>query len=62
MTIWPAWQHFEEDKKGSIEVGKLADLIILSEDPTAIDQETLDTIKVLTTIKEGSVIFALEQE
>jgi len=56
------WQHFEEDKKGSIEVGKLADLIILSEDPTAIDQETLDTIKVLTTIKEGSVIFALEQE
>lgn len=62
MTIWPAWQHFEEDRKGSIEVGKLADLIILSKDPTAIDPETLDTIKVLTTIKEGTVIFALEQE
>ena len=62
MTIWPAWQHFEEDKKGSIEVGKLADLIILSEDPTAIDPEALDTVKVLTTIKEDSVIFALEQE
>ena len=62
MTIWPAWQHFEEDKKGSIEAGKLADLIILSKDPTAIDPENLDTIKVLTTIKEGTVIFTLEQE
>lgn len=62
MTIWPAWQHFEEDKKGSIEVGKLADLIILSKDPTAIDPESLDTIKVLKTIKEGMVIFALEQD
>ena len=60
MTIWPAWQHFEEDTKGSIEVGKLADLIILSKDPTAIDPETLDSIKVLKTIKEGKVIFALE--
>lgn len=62
MTIWPAWQHFEEDKKGSIEVGKLADLIILSKDPTAIDPETLDTIKVLQTIKEGTAVYALEQE
>jgi predicted amidohydrolase YtcJ len=58
MTIWPAWQHFEEDTKGSIEVGKLADLIILSKDPTAIDPETLDSIKVLMTIKEGTVVFA----
>ena len=41
MTIWPAWQHFEEGTKGSIEIGKLADFVILSADPTAVDRETL---------------------
>ena len=60
MTIWPAWQHFEEHSKGSIETGKLADFVILSQDPTAVDPETLDTLKVLKTIKEGEVVFALE--
>jgi len=60
MTIWPAWQHFEEHSKGSIEVGKLADFVVLSQDPTAVDPETLDTLKVLKTIKEGEVVFALE--
>ncbi len=60
MTIWPAWQHFEEDTKGSIEVGKLADFVILSDDPTAIDPETIDTLKVLVTIKEDKVIYAAE--
>jgi len=60
MTIWPAWQHFEEHKKGSIEVGKLADFVILSQDPTTVDPESLDSLKVLRTIKEGEVVFALE--
>lgn len=59
MTIWPAWQHFEEDSKGSIEVGKLADFVILDKDPTAIDPEKLDQIKVSETIKEGITIFKL---
>ncbi len=57
MTLWPAWQHFEADLKGSIEVGKLADFVILSDDPTAVDPETLDTLKVITTIKEDNVIY-----
>mgnify|MGYP001818169277 CR=1 FL=1 len=57
MTIWPAWQHFEEDDKGSIEAGKLADFVMLSSDPTAIDPEKLDTLKVLETIKEDRVVF-----
>lgn len=57
MTIWPAMQHFEEDMKGTIEVGKLADFVILSDDPTAIDPETLDAVQVLVTIKEDTVVF-----
>lgn len=57
LTIWPAWQHFEEDRKGSIEVGKLADFVILSKDPTAIDPETLDSLTVMATIKEDRMIY-----
>ena len=60
MTIWPAWQHFEEADKGSIEVGKLADFVILSEDPTVVDPEDLDTIEVRVTIKEDRVIYQAE--
>lgn len=57
MTLWPAWQHFEEKTKGSIETGKLADFVILDKDPTAIDPEALDQIKVVETIKEGVTVF-----
>lgn len=57
MTIWPAYQHFEEDKKGSIEVGKLADFVILSADPTAVDPETLADLTVVATIKDGVEIY-----
>ncbi len=61
LTIWPAWQHFEEDRKGSIEVGKIADFVVLSEDPTAIDPETLDTIKIIATIKDDEVIYERDE-
>jgi adenine deaminase len=57
MTIWPAYQYFEEKNKGSIETGKLADFVILDKDPTAIDPETLDAIKVTQTIKEGNTVY-----
>jgi predicted amidohydrolase YtcJ len=59
MTIWSAWQHFEETDKGSIEVGKLADFVILSQDPTAVDPEAIDRIQVTETVKEGATIFTL---
>ena len=57
MTLWPAFQHFEEGSKGSIEVGKRADFAILSADPTAVDRETLDTILVTETVKDGVSIY-----
>jgi hypothetical protein len=62
MTIWAAYQQFEEGSKGSIEVGKLADLVILSEDPTAVPPDDLEAIQVTETIKEGATIFALTPE
>lgn len=60
MTIWPAWQQFEENSKGSIEPGKVADFVILSGDPTIIDPETLDQLQVLVTIKNDKVIYQAE--
>lgn len=62
MTIWPAWQHYEDKTKGSIEVGKLADFVILSRDPTQGDPNTIDRIKVTETVKEGTTIFKLTAE
>jgi hypothetical protein len=60
MTIWAAYQKFEEDSKGSLTVGKLADFAILSRDPTTGDPRTIDTIKVTETVKEGKSIFRLQ--
>ena len=60
MTIWPAYHHFEEKTKGSLEPGKLADFAILSKDPTAVEPTTIADIQVTETVKEGKTIFRLE--
>jgi len=57
MTINAAYQHFEEDIKGTIEVGKQADLVILSEDPLSIHPEKLLNVKVVATYSRGIEIF-----
>ncbi|MEJ2541561.1 MAG: amidohydrolase [Gemmatimonadota bacterium] len=58
MTIWPAFQIFEEDRKGSIEVGKLGDFVILSDNPLEVDPTTLADLEVLETIKEGTTVWS----
>lgn len=58
MTLWPACQHFEEKTKGSLEVGKLADLVILDKNPLTVEPATIKDIKVVETIKEGKTVFA----
>lgn len=61
MTLWPAYQHFEEKEKGSLELGKVADFVVLSQDPTAVNIEMLGQLKVLKTVKGGEVIYQLEE-
>lgn len=57
MTLWPAYQHFEETDKGSIEVGKLADFVVLDRNPLAVARATLKDIEVLATVKEGREVW-----
>jgi hypothetical protein len=57
ITIWGAYQHFEEDSKGSFKAGKLADMVILDKNPLKVDPMTLKDLKVLETIKEGSTVY-----
>jgi len=62
MTIWPAWQHFEEDDKGSLEIGKLADLVVLSANPLAVAESELEDLEVIATYKEGRAVYAADRE
>ena len=57
LTIWPAWQHFDEKIRGSITVGKLADFVVLDANPLTIDPMKIREVHVLMTIKEGEVIY-----
>jgi len=55
LTVRGAWATFEEDEKGTLEAGKLADLVILSDDPRSVPPETLADVSVLATIIGGRV-------
>jgi predicted amidohydrolase YtcJ len=57
ITADAAWQNREEDRKGTLETAKLADLVVLSEDPLAVDPMKIKDIQVLETIKEGESIY-----
>jgi hypothetical protein len=57
ITLWGAYQHFEEKTKGSIETGKLADLVILDKNPITVDPMTINKILVMETIKEGKTVY-----
>lgn len=57
LTINGAYQSFDEDRKGSIQPGKLADLVVLDRDPLGIDPMDLGLVRVLETIKDGQTVY-----
>lgn len=56
-TLYPAMQNGQEDTKGSIAVGKDADLVILDRDPLTADRTQIKEIRVKATIIRGSVVY-----
>lgn len=57
ITSWSAYQHFEENTKGTLEKGKLADLVILDKNPLKVEIADIKDIRVMETIKEGETVF-----
>ena len=57
FTIWPAQAAFEETIKGSIEVGKLADVTVLSKNLLQIPAKELLDTTVVYTIVDGKIVY-----
>ncbi|MCW5518038.1 amidohydrolase [Muriicola sp. Z0-33] len=55
MTIWAAYSNFEENEKGSIEVGKLADFTILSDDIMVVPEEEIPNIEAEHVYIDGRI-------
>lgn len=58
MTIWAAYSNFEENEKGSIEVGKFADFTVLEQDIMTIPIDSVPNVKVKATFINGSKVFS----
>ncbi len=62
ITINTAYEFFEENLKGSLEKGKIADFVILDKNPLTINPLELKDIKVIQTIKAGKIIFTTRED
>lgn len=61
ITVYAAYQYFEEDEKGTITVGKKADLIVLSHNPLTTPNDQLKMIEVEQTYKDGQLIYSKDK-
>ena len=57
MTIWAAKSAFEENEKGSLEVSKAADFIILSHDLMTVPEDKILQTEVLETYSQGEMVY-----
>lgn len=57
ITSFAAYEFFDEDLKGTLTVGKLADFVILDKNPLKVDAMDIKNIQVIETIKEGKSIY-----
>ena len=60
-TLYAAYASFEENIKGSIEVGKLADFVVLDEDILKIDPVKIKDVQVAMTIFDGDIVYNKEK-
>ena len=61
MTIWAALSNFEENQKGSLEIGKDADFIILDKDIMQVKESDILSTKVLSTYVNGELVFEVKK-
>ena len=61
MTIWAAYANFEEKQKGSIEIGKVADLVLMTEDIMTINESAILSAEILATIVDGNIVYQRKQ-
>ncbi len=59
-TIDAAYAAFDEDRLGTLEVGKLADFVIVDRDLTAIPPEQIREATVVTTVVGGRIVFSMD--
>ena len=57
VTAEGAYEYFEEDSKGTIDVGKRADLVVLERSPLDASPAEIRNIKVVQTIKDGETVY-----
>ena len=56
-----AYFSFDEDRRGSLEAGKLADIAVLSKDVTTVPDEEISTVESVLTLVGGEIVFRADE-
>ena len=58
MTKWGAYANFEEDQKGSIEIGKVAEFVILDRDIMLVKESNILKTRIVATLLNGNIVYS----